>query len=169
MSRSDTLTQDIGVLKRREVEARILAPVVEAMSEAFGRAPVMKVLKDTITRIAREQGREMATTMGDCDALTFLSSLEAWTRGGALEIDVLREEKQAVDFDVRRCRYAEMYRDLGISELGAVLSCNRDQAMVEGFAPQATLRRTRTILGGASHCDFRYTFPEGAGLVDEEN
>ena len=76
-----------------------------------------------------------------------------------MEINVLREETEAVDFNVERCRYAEMYRELGISELGAVLSCNRDYAMVEGFAPEATLERTQTILSGASHCDFRYTFP----------
>ena len=41
MPKPDTLTQDIGVLKRREVEARILAPVAEAMAEAFGREEVM--------------------------------------------------------------------------------------------------------------------------------
>tara|TARA_Y100001934_G_C12022371_1_gene617437 strand:- start:115 stop:609 length:495 start_codon:yes stop_codon:yes gene_type:complete len=160
MTRPDTLTQDIGVLKRREVEARILAPVVEAMSDAFGREPVMAILKETIIRIAQEQGAEMATAMGGCDSATFLSSLEAWTRGNALEIDVLREEKSAVDFNVKRCRYAEMYRELGIPELGAVLSCNRDHAMIEGFAPEATLERTQTILSGASHCDFRYQFPD---------
>ena len=162
MSKPDTLTQDIGVLKRREAEARILAPVIDAMSEAFGREPVMAILKDTITRIAREQGRELAAAVGGCDGAAFLSGLEAWTRGNALEINVLREETEAVDFNVERCRYAEMYRELGISELGAVLSCNRDYAMVEGFAPAATLERTQTILSGASHCDFRYTFP-GSG------
>lgn len=31
----DTLTQRIGVLARRETEARVLAPVIEAMAEEF--------------------------------------------------------------------------------------------------------------------------------------
>jgi hypothetical protein len=33
----DNLNAKIGVLTRREVEARILAPMLDAMGEAFGR------------------------------------------------------------------------------------------------------------------------------------
>ena len=46
---------------------------------------------------------------------------------------------------------------LGIPELGAVLSCNRDAALIEGFNPSVTLVRTQTIMEGAPCCDFRYT------------
>ena len=158
MPRPDTLTQDIGVLKRREVEARILAPVVEAMSEAFGREAVMDVLRDTIINIAREQGQELAAAMGGNDAKSLARSLEAWTRGGALEIDVLRNDGRHLDFNVTRCRYAEMYRALGVQELGAVLSCNRDYALVEGFNPSARLTRDETIMQGHACCTFRYDF-----------
>jgi hypothetical protein len=34
--------------------------------------------------------------------------------------------------------------------------CNRDFGMVEGFNPSLTLKRTQTIMQGASHCDFRF-------------
>jgi len=159
----DTLTQEIGVLKRREVEARILAPVIDAMGEAFGREKVLAILSETIIMIAREQGAEMARAMGKNDARAFVDSLEAWTRDGALEIETVTDRPAKVDFNVKRCRYAEMYRDLGIPELGAILSCDRDHAMIEGFAPEAELKRTQTILSGASHCDFRYQFMDDAG------
>ena len=43
-----------------------------------------------------------------------------------------------------------------IAELGDVLSCQRDAALIEGFNPDVTLTRTQTIMQGASHCDFRY-------------
>jgi hypothetical protein len=83
---------------------------------------------------------------------------------------VSEETDARFEFDVQRCKYAEMYRDLGIPELGAVLSCNRDYAMAQGFAPDATLTRTQTILGGAPCCDFRYRFPgadeTGSGSAD---
>ncbi len=36
-SAPDTLNEAIGVLTRREVEARILAPVIEALGDEFGR------------------------------------------------------------------------------------------------------------------------------------
>jgi hypothetical protein len=49
-----------------------------------------------------------------------------------------------------------MYRALGVPELGALLSCNRDFALIQGFNPDVELRRTQTIMEGAPHCDFRY-------------
>ena len=60
----DNLNAKIGVLTRREVEARILAPMLDAMAEAFGRERVLQVMRDTIIRIARKQGTELAGHMG---------------------------------------------------------------------------------------------------------
>ncbi|MCH2188156.1 L-2-amino-thiazoline-4-carboxylic acid hydrolase [Myxococcota bacterium] len=161
MSKPDRLTQKIGALNRREVEARILAPVIDAMAEAFGRDEVMEIVSKTIREIARNQGAEMSAFMNDQSASSFVKSLEAWTRDGALDLEMLQEKEGAVDFNVNRCRYAEMYEDLGIPELGKILSCGRDSALIEGFSPNAKLSRQNTILSGATHCDFRYRFPEG--------
>lgn len=155
----DTLTQTIGVLLRRETEARILAPVIDALAEAFGRDEVTSIISGVVKNLAREQGAALASEYGD-NAEAFLETLQFWTKGGALEIDVLESTPAKLDFDVKRCRYAEMYRALGIPELGKALSCNRDFAMVEGFNEDATLTRDQTILGGASCCTFRYEFPE---------
>ena len=70
----------------------------------------------------------------------------------------MREQSDdRLSFDVTRCRYAELYRALGIPELGAVLSCNRDAALIDGFNPAVTFVRTQTIMEGAPCCDFRYT------------
>jgi hypothetical protein len=156
----DTLTQRIGVLTRRETEARILAPIIEALGEVFGRDEVIGVVRDTIIKIAQEQGVELAEAMGGCGSGEFLDSLQYWTKDEALHIGVINSTPEKLDFNVTRCRYAEMYRALGIPELGAVLSCNRDYALIEGFNPRAELTRTQTIMEGATHCDFRYLFPK---------
>jgi hypothetical protein len=42
--------------------------------------------------------------------------------------------------------------------LGAVLSCNRDGVFCEGYDPKLKLERTQTIMGGATHCNFRYRY-----------
>ena len=78
-------------------------------------------------------------------------------RGGALEIDVLDKSETEYSFNVTRCRYAEMYKKLGLEDLGSLLSCARDFNMATGFNKRIKLRRTQTIMDGASHCDFRYT------------
>ncbi|MEM7535721.1 MAG: L-2-amino-thiazoline-4-carboxylic acid hydrolase [Chloroflexota bacterium] len=152
----DTLNEAIGVLTRREVEARILAPVLDALCDEFGREKVLGVVRDTIINVAQTQGAEMAERMGGNSLDDFAQTLQYWTQGGALEIDVLAKNDDEFSFNVTRCRYAELYKALGVAELGATLSCNRDFALIEGFNGEVDLTRTQTIMQGASHCDFRY-------------
>ncbi len=150
----------IGVLTRREIEARLLSPLIEALGERFGRAEVIEIIAKTIAEIARQQGGELASLAGGCGLHEFAGSLEAWKKDGALQIEVLEQNPKSFDFNVTRCRYAEMYARLGIPELGAVLSCNRDAALITGFNPAIHLERTQTIMQGAAFCDFRYELKE---------
>jgi hypothetical protein len=152
----DTLNARIGVLTRREVEARLLGPLIEALGEAFGREQVIAVVREAIIRIAQEQGAALSASMGSDGLGAFADSLRFWIQDNALEIDVLEQNETAFDFNVTRCRYAELYRALGIPELGAVFSCNRDGALIEGFNPAVEFTRAQTIMGGAPFCDFRY-------------
>ena len=157
----DHLNAKIGVLTRREVEARILAPMLDAMGEAFGRERVQQVMRDTIIRIAKKQGAELAGFMGGVTFQHFAESLRFWTQDDALEIDVIEQTADVFSFNVTRCRYAELYEKLGIRELGTALSCARDYALIEGFNPEVSLKRTQTIMEGAPHCDFHYCVKKG--------
>jgi hypothetical protein len=147
---------EFGVLKRREIEARIIAPLINAFAAEFGRERVIEIAKRVIVEIAHQQGKALADQVGGSTLVHFAGSKDAWVKGGALETDVLQVTDTAYDFNVIRCRYAEMYRALGIPELGSVLSCGRDYALGEGFNPSLKLTRTQTIMEGAPFCDFRY-------------
>jgi len=162
---ADTLNE-IGVLKRREIEARIVAPLLARLGDEFGHERVRELASEVVVDVAKEQGAAMANLLGGNDLSVFSGSMEAWTRGGALEIDVVEETDTAFAFNVTRCRYAEMYRGLDMADLGATMSCNRDGTMVEGFNPDITFTRSQTIMGGASHCDFRYELSGSETAVD---
>ncbi len=152
----DTLNENIGVLTRREVEARILAPVIDALGNEFGRDKVIAILRETIIRIAEEQGALLKQLMGGDSLEHFYQSLEFWTKDGALEVETLEQTDEIFSFNVTRCRYAELYEKLGIAELGTSLSCARDFSLIRGFNPNITLKRTQTLMEGADFCDFRY-------------
>jgi hypothetical protein len=153
--RPDTLNE-IGVLKRREIEARLIAPLVEALGAEFGRERVLNIVRQTVIRIARQQGEQLAAQIGSVGLASFGDALEAWKKDDALQMDVLERGDTRLSFNVTRCRYAEMYQALGVPELGALLSCNRDFSLIEGFNSSVTLTRTQTIMNGAPFCDFRY-------------
>ena len=153
---TDDLNAKIGVLTRREVEARILSPVIEALGESFGRDQVLSVVRNTIGKIAREQGADLSNLMGNNSLQHFSETLQYWTRDDALEIELVEESEDVLSFNVTRCRYTELYDSLGIRDIGTIFSCARDFALVEGFNPDVTLTRTQTIMEGAPFCDFRY-------------
>ena len=153
----DELTQKIGVLMRRETEVRILIPFLQDLYKEFSKEKILNVLEKTIKEIAKTQGEEFSKEYGN-NVDAFLDTLKFWTKDDALEIDVLEKSDSKLSFNVTRCKYAEMYSALGISDLGAVLSCNRDAALIEGFNPKASLDRKETIMSGDKCCTFRYTF-----------
>lgn len=169
----DTLARlnAVGVLTRREIEARILAPVIDALGREFNRERVIAIVAEVIRDTARAQGRAMAAACPDTSLTDFASTLEPWTRGDAMRMEVIEQRDDRLAFDVTRCRYAEMYRELGIADLGAALSCNRDAALIEGFNPEVSLTRTETIMQGAPRCNFRYAMRAAAGsaLVPRPN
>jgi hypothetical protein len=157
---SDSLNT-LGVLTRREIEARILGPILEALGDEFGRQRVLEVTREVIIQIARQQGQQLAESRGGASLAHFAASLEDWKKDDALEIEVLEQSDTSYSFNVTRCRYAELYRSLGIPELGEILSCNRDYSLIEGFNPDIRLTRTQTIMSGAAFCDFRYCLTGG--------
>lgn len=155
-AKADNLNARIGVLTRREVEARILEPIIDDLGKAFGRDEVLALVQTTIIKIAREQGAALSLQMGGNSLKEFLDSLAFWTQDGALEIDVIENSDEILSFNVTRCRYAELYESLGLRAMGTVFSCSRDFALIDGFNPDVSLQRTQTIMEGAPYCDFRY-------------
>jgi len=150
----DTLNE-VGLLKRREIEARIVAPLLERLAAAYGNG-VYDVARDVIVDVARAAGTAMAEHTGDNSLPAFARGLADFSSDGALESEVVELSETAFGFNVHRCRYAEMYQALGIPELGATMSCNRDGSLIEGFNPNIEFTRTQTIMAGADHCDFRF-------------
>ena len=155
----DNLTQNIGVLLRRETEARILIPFIENLVKEIGKTKTLDILEETIITVARKEGEELSKEYGN-NVDAFLETLSFWTKDNALEIDILDKSDSKLDFNVTRCKYAEMYKSMGVNSLGAILSCNRDGALIEGFNKKAKLDRKQTIMNGDKCCTFRYRFNE---------
>jgi hypothetical protein len=144
----------LPLLQQREIEAGVIAPLFRAFTAEVGEARAREIVGGVVRELAKQAGCSAAASGND---LTHLKqTVEKWTEGGALELTVLRDDAEAFEFDVTRCRFAEMYARLGLVDLGGLLSCARDAAMIDGFNPEIAFQRTQTIMVGAPHCDFRY-------------
>lgn len=148
---------DIPILLRRRIEAMILKHAFDVITERSGREEAEAVIGATCSRSAIEQGRMLAEDLGHAPDLTDFAAIQPnWTREDALQIETLEMSEEKMDFNVTRCRYAEMYKDMGLGDIGHLLSCNRDGDFCIGYNPDIEMTRTQTIMRGASHCDFRY-------------
>jgi len=147
----------IGMLMQREIEARIAGPLIKAFMAEIGEERALAIAREVIVGLARESGKELRELAGGDSLEDFAKAMARWSKDDAVTSDLLEFTPEKISMNTTRCRYAEMYREMGMPELGFTLSCARDFALVEGFNPKIVLRRTQTIMEGADHCDFRFS------------
>ncbi len=146
----------LAMLEKRRIEAEILGHVY-AVLQKTDPALARQVIGEAVRRSSVEQAARFAGATPGGTSLDSFEALQAlWHQDGALEVTVLERSPERFEFDVTRCRYAEMYRAMGLAEIGPLLSCQRDGTFCEGYDARLKLERTQTIMGGATHCDFRY-------------
>lgn len=154
----------ITLLQRRGIEAEVLIPLIRRLEQEIGTERAHRIARETIESIAREQGHAVAEALQRRDLEGFHHVKDTWSgAGGDLQIDTLREDAEALEFNVTGCRFAEMYQRMGAADLGFILSCSRDFALSEGYSEALHLERRQTIMQGAPFCDFRYRLADRAG------
>lgn len=158
---------DLPLLERRRLEAAVLVPVIRAMQAEFGEERVNEVLGKTIRDIARAQG-EAERRQHDIATIDDLArrTSNGVLKEGSLIVDVVEQNEQRFGFNVTRCKFVEMYEEMGARDLGPLLSCGRDFAYFEGLAPDLAFNRTQTRMQGASFCDFRYATTKDEAAED---
>jgi hypothetical protein len=155
-SASGNPSPSLTLLQRREIEAKIVGPLIRGFAAEVGADRALEIVRAVIVNLAHEAGAELALAVGEASLEAFARGINRWTEGGALELEILDQSTDRLSFNVTRCKYAEMYRALGLADLGGSLSCQRDFALVEGFNPEISLERTQTLMEGAPYCDFRF-------------
>ena len=152
---------ELGILARRRIEAEIIKPIYEIMVRDFGKQQAQAVIGEAVAGAAVAAGRQFAAREPQGPSLQgFVALQELWEKDDALKVEIIASDATRYDYDVHRCRYAEMYQEMGLGEIGHLLSCNRDGAFCEGYDPKLKLERSQTIMGGASHCDFKYRYED---------
>lgn len=147
----------ISVIEQAKIQAQVLLPLVKALQAELGEARANALVRNALGDLYRRFGEEFWRAKNDANlGKTVASAFLTYARDDALSLDILEQSKDAFEFNVTRCRYAEFYKQLGEPELGFLLVCTADYAVADGFDPDVKLTRTQTIMQGAPHCDFRY-------------
>jgi hypothetical protein len=150
--------KELPTLLKRQIQAQVIGPIYREMAARLGEETARDILDAAVRKAAIAEGKAFAAKApgGVTSMADFIRLYDFWTHDGALEIEVLEANDTQFDFDVLRCRYAETYREMGLGDIGHLLSCNRDGTFCEGYDPRIKLERQHTIMAGAPRCTFRY-------------
>jgi len=150
----------LSLLDKTRIQAQVLVPVLRTLRTELGQETA-----DAIARQAlRDWSKALFAAVGKSvdgsprrkwaamqTALTELTERE-------VTVEMHRHDKEALEFDVTHCRFAEFFRALGEPELGALLICATDFDIVAAGGSEVSLTREQTLMQGAPSCTFRYTF-----------
>ncbi|MGE4485778.1 MAG: L-2-amino-thiazoline-4-carboxylic acid hydrolase [Oscillospiraceae bacterium] len=149
--------EDVPIILRREIEALAVVPFLKAFEKELGEEKMLAITRKVIANQARKSGQELAEHYGGNTPEKLVEALAAFK----LEDMAYKEiSDKTVRLDVHRCPYVDMYRRLGLSEYGSVLSCERDPSTFKGFNPGILFSRTQTLMDGGCCGDFVFNFTE---------
>jgi hypothetical protein len=150
---------DVALIDRIKIQSEVLGPLIKELERTLGTRAAHEVVRSGIGEFYRNMVQELVGERGSLGALAALGEISS--DGSAIEGEIRERSERAFEFDIVGCRYAEFYREIGEPDIGFLLVCSSDYAMVEGM-PGVELQRTHTVMQGDDFCDFRYRF-----LADE--
>ena len=157
-----------SLLDKTRMQAQVLVPVLRALRAELGKGKADAIVKQAL----RDWSRQLFAAIGDSiegsprRKWATINSVFGEVSGREVEVEILRHDKEALDIDVTRCRFAEFFRALDEPELGALLICETDVDIASAGGDEVSLERAQTIMYGAPSCTFRYKFAPRHGLPD---
>jgi hypothetical protein len=151
---------DISLLDKTRIQAQVLVPVLRALRAELGKDKADAIVKQAL----RDWSRQLFAAIGEgvegSPRRKWATVQSAWNEISEreAEFEILRHDKEALDIDVTRCRFAEFFHALGEPELGSLLICEADFDVAAVGGREVSLERTQTIMQGAPSCTFRYKF-----------
>jgi hypothetical protein len=152
--------QDGPSFEQVKAQAAVLVPLVKLLRQEIG----VERANDIVVRALAEWARSIGKMLREIPAPTPLAKLKTAIEGldaaGMQQTEFLQATETQLDYNVRRCRAAEFYRDLGLEELGYLLVCKLDDSLMPALDSKISFVRDQTIMQGASHCTFRFSRPK---------
>jgi hypothetical protein len=151
---------EISLLDKTRIQAQVLVPVLRALRTEFGKDKADAIVKQALRDWSRELFAAIGKAIEGSTRRKWATVQSAWNEVSAREVEfeTLRHDKEALEIDVTRCRFAEFFRALGEPELGALLVCEPDFDVAAVGGGDVSLDRAQTIMKGAPSCTFRYRF-----------
>jgi len=150
----------LSLLDKVRIQAQVLVPVLRALRAELGKEKADAIVKQAL----RDWSKELFAAVGDSvDGSPRRKWAALHTAMGEISerevtVEMRRQDKEALEFDITHCRFAEFFRALDEPDLGALLLCSTDIDIAAAGGDEVSFTREQTIMQGAPSCTFRYKF-----------
>ena len=145
---------DISLLDKTRIQAQVLVPVMQAMRTEIGHEKADALVRGAL----REWSKQLFAGIGEGIEGSPGRKFARMVTEREVTFDMHRDDREAREFDITSCRFAEFFRALGEPELGALLACSTDVDIAETGGSDVSFSRDQTLMQGGSCCTFRYKF-----------
>ena len=150
---------ELNAGERLQIQMAYAVPLLKRLQGILGKDVVLDALREDTHR-RTEEAAEIAGGPRPVSKEWTAKGFEMFGGNGLLDYELIATDAHDVRVDVHRCAHAELMKELGGEEIGAILLCGEDHIM----AARAGIRldRPSTIMQGASICGFHYLPGKGA-------
>ena len=146
----------LDLIKRKMTGAAGLTVwLLHKMEERFG-PEAREVVRDMIEH--REATPRPDAGEPEADLQAFCARLDSGCVGSHTWEKVV-DEPDCIGYQYTRCMWAEIYRELGESELGLVI-CAGDEPAIQSWNPALAFKRTKVLMDGDEMCDHVFYVKE---------
>jgi hypothetical protein len=151
---------NLSMLDKTRIQAQVLVPVMRALRAELGREKADAIIRDALRDWSKQLFAEIGNGIEGSPRRKFatMNSALADLTLQEVSVDMHRRDKEALEFDVTSCRFAEFFQALGEPELGALLICQTDVDIAAAGGSDVSFNRNQTLMQGATCCKFRYKF-----------
>ncbi len=151
---------EMSLLDKTRIQAQVLVPVLRALRAEFGKDKVDAVARQALRDWSRQVFAAIGAGIEGSQRRKWATMQDALFQvtGREVSVEERRHDKEALEFDITSCRFAEFFRALDEPELGALLVCATDIDITAAGGGDVSLERAQTIMNGAPSCTFRYRF-----------
>ena len=143
------------LLAKTKAQAEVLIPLLKALRAEIGQVRADKLVVDALSGWAASLGREIRDGFEGAPLQKLRQAIESCDESGLQQNEFLVETADRLDYNITSCRVADFYRSLGLGDMGFLLVCRLDDSVMPALDPRIEMTRERTIMQGASHCEFR--------------
>ena len=141
-----------------KIQARVVIPIVRALESELGKERAHSIVGRAIAESYAEWQLKTASAPNSHPREVNVEDQFP------VETEIVEDTDSSFAINMTRCRFAEYFRAIGAADIGALLTCGVDFAAEAVLRPNWEFRRSQTLMGGASHCDFRWRLRAPADL-----